>query len=232
MLQAKPATLVERVGGWYVYDQAVRDGPRSPASAWSVAADLVRAPTGVEHGLRQDEEERARRPTGQDAGEPAPERRSWSRCDAVDRLVSGRLRFTGASGRIVRAAACRHQVADPRTIERALFVTGSPKRDQLLGAAGWDHEGPPAPRPAGSCSRATRAPGAGPSAARGPDGRSTLTAAAGCRPSPSGTRRLPRKVPAHAMSPENSGAAQHPSYRTRAGTRRARAAGNPGTSCE
>ena len=28
-------------------------------------------------------------------------------------------------------------VADTRTIERALFVTGNPKRDQLLGAAGW-----------------------------------------------------------------------------------------------
>ena len=51
--------------------------------------------------------------------------------------MSGKLRLTEASGRIVRAAARRHQVVDPRTIERALFVTGSPKRDQLLGAAGW-----------------------------------------------------------------------------------------------
>ena len=51
--------------------------------------------------------------------------------------MSGKLRLTEESGRIVRAAARRHQVVDPRTIERALFVTGSPKRDQLLGAAGW-----------------------------------------------------------------------------------------------
>ena len=51
--------------------------------------------------------------------------------------MSGRLRLTEASGRIVRAAARRHQVTNPRTMERALFVTGNPKRDQLLGAAGW-----------------------------------------------------------------------------------------------
>ena len=51
--------------------------------------------------------------------------------------MSGKLRLTEESGRIVRAAARRHQVVDPRTIERALFVTGSPKRDQLLRAAGW-----------------------------------------------------------------------------------------------
>lgn len=50
--------------------------------------------------------------------------------------MSGSLRLTEASGRIVRAAA-RHRVADAPTIERALFVTGNLERDQLLGAAAW-----------------------------------------------------------------------------------------------
>ena len=137
MLQAKPGTVVECGGDWNAYDQAVRDGAAIARIRTERCPGLERTPTGVERGLRQDEEERARKPAGQDAGEPAPERRPRSHYDAVDLLVSGRLRLTEASGRIVRAAARRHQVVDPRTIERALFVTGSPKRDQLLGAAEW-----------------------------------------------------------------------------------------------
>ena len=137
MLQAKPRTVVECGGNWNAYDQAVRDGAAIARIRMERCRDLERAPTGVEHGLHQDEEERARKPAGQAAGEPTPERRPRSRYDAVDQLVSGKLRLTEASGRIVRAAARRHQVVDPPTIERALFVTGSPKRDELLGAAGW-----------------------------------------------------------------------------------------------
>ncbi len=137
MLQAKPGTVVECGGDWNAYDQAVRDGAVIARIRTERCSDLERTPTGVEHAVRQDEEERARKPAGQEAGDPAPQRRPRSRYDAVDRLVSGGLRLTEASGRIVRAAARRHQVVAPRTIERALFVTGSPKRDQLLGAAGW-----------------------------------------------------------------------------------------------
>ncbi len=137
MLQAKPGTVIECGGGWNAYDQAVRDGAAIASIPTERCRDVERTPTGVEHGLRQDEEERTREPAGQSASEPTPEHRPRSRYDAVDRLVSGNLRLTEASGRIVRAAARRHQVVDPRTIERALFVTGSPKRDQLLGAAEW-----------------------------------------------------------------------------------------------
>ena len=137
MLRAKPGTVVECGGIWNAYDQAVRDGAAIARIRTERCRDLERTPTGVEHGLRQDEEERARKPAGPSAGDEAPERRPRSRYDAVDRLVSGKLRLTEESGRIVRAAARRHQVVAPRTIERALFVTGSPKRDQLLGAAGW-----------------------------------------------------------------------------------------------
>ena len=137
MLQAKPGTVVECGGGWNAYDQAVRDGAAIARIRMERCRDLERTPTGIEHGLLQDEMERARKPAGQDAGDPPPERRPRSRYDAVDRLVSGSLRLTEASGRIVRAAARRHRVADTRTIERALFVTGNPNRDQLLGAAGW-----------------------------------------------------------------------------------------------
>ena len=137
MLRAKPGTVVECGGDWNAYDQAVRDGAAIASIRTERCRDLARTPTGVEHGLRQDEEKRARKPAGQSAGEPTPEHRPRSRYDAVDRLVSGKLRLTEESDRIVRAAARRHQVVDPRTIERALFVTGSPKRDQLLGAAGW-----------------------------------------------------------------------------------------------
>ena len=137
MLRAKPGTVVECGGIWNAYDQAVRDGAAIARIRTERCRDLERTPTGVEHGLRQDEEERARKPVGPSAGDPTPEHRPRSRYDAVDRLVSGKLRLTEESGRIVRAAARRHQVANPRTIERALFVTGSPKRDQLLGAAGW-----------------------------------------------------------------------------------------------
>ena len=137
MLQAKPRTVVECGGTWNAYDQAVRDGAAIARIRTERCRDLKRTPTGVEHGLRQDEEERARKPVGPSAGDEAPEHRPRSRYDAVDRLVSGKLRLTEESDRIVRAAARRHQVVDPRTIERALFVTGSPKRDQLLGAAGW-----------------------------------------------------------------------------------------------
>ncbi|MCY4661563.1 MAG: hypothetical protein OXF93_17430 [Acidobacteria bacterium] len=140
MLQAKPGTVVECGGDWNAYDQAVRDGAATARIRTERCPGLERTPTGVEHGLRQDEEERARKPAGQTGDEPPPEHRPRSRYDAVDRLVSGRLRLTEASGRIVRAAARRHQVVDPRTIERALFVTGSPKRDQLLGAAEWTTE--------------------------------------------------------------------------------------------
>ena len=171
MLQAKPRTVVECGGNWNAYDQAVRDGAAIARIRLERCRDLERAPTGVEHGLRQDEEERARKPAGQTAGEPTPERRPRSRYDAVDQLVSGKLRLTEASGRIVRAAARRHQVIAPRTIERALFVTGSPKRDELLGAAAMDHEGPAAPRPAGRAHRRREPPGAGPGPARGPDDR-------------------------------------------------------------
>ena len=137
MLQAKPGTVVECGGGWNAYDQAVRDGAAIARIRMERCRDVERTPTGVEHGLLQDEKERARKPVVQDAGDPPPERRPRSRYDAVDRLVSGSLRLTEASGRIVRAAARRHRVADTRTIERALFVTGNPNRDQLLGAAGW-----------------------------------------------------------------------------------------------
>ena len=137
MLQAKPSAVVECGGSWNAYDQAVRDGAAIARIRTERCRDLERTPTGVEHGLRREEEERARNPTGQSASEPRPERRPRSRYDAVDRIVSGNLRLTEASGRIVRAAARRHQVVDPRTIERALFAAGSPKRDQLLGAAEW-----------------------------------------------------------------------------------------------
>ncbi len=137
ILQAKPGTVIEAGGSWNAYDQAVRDGAAIARIPTERCRDLARTPTGVERGLRRDEEERARKPDGQSAGDESPERHSRSRYDAVDRLVSGRLQLTEASSRIVRAAARRHQVVDPRTIERALFVTGSPKRDQLLGAAGW-----------------------------------------------------------------------------------------------
>ena len=137
MLQARPDTVIEGGGGWNAYDQAVRDGAAIARIPVERCRDLARTPTGVEHRLRRDEEERARKPDGKSAGDQAPERPSRSRYDAVDRLVSGRLQLTEASSRIVRAAARRHQIVDPGTIERALFVTGSPKRDQLLGAAGW-----------------------------------------------------------------------------------------------
>ena len=137
MLRAKPDTVVECGGDWNAYDQAVRDGAAMARIRMERCRDLERTPTGVEHGLCQDEEEQARKPAAKTGDEPPPERRPRSRYDAVDRLATGKLRLTEASGRIVRAAARRHQVVDPRTIERALFVTGSPKRDQLLGAAGW-----------------------------------------------------------------------------------------------
>ncbi len=138
MLQAKPGTVVECGGGWNAYDQAVRDGAAIARIRMEPCRDVERTPTGIEHGLLQDEKKRTRKPAGQDAGDSPPERpRPRSRYDAVDRLVSGSLRLTEASGRIVRAAARRHRVADIRTIERALFVTGNPKRDQLLGAAQW-----------------------------------------------------------------------------------------------
>ena len=137
VLRTKPGTVVECGGDWNAYDQAVRAGAETAHVRVERCLDLARTPTGVEHRLLQDEKERARKPAGEDAGEPAPERRPRSRYDAVDRLVSGSLRLTEASGRIVRAAARRHRVTDTRTIERAIFVTGSPKRDQLLGAAGW-----------------------------------------------------------------------------------------------
>ncbi len=138
MLQAKPDAVVECGGDWNAYDQAVRDGASMARIRMERCRDLERTLTGVEHGLRRDEEERTRKPAGQTASdEPPPERRPRSRYDAVDRLVSGRLRLTEASGRIVRAAARRHRVVDPRTIERALFVASNPERDQLLGAAGW-----------------------------------------------------------------------------------------------
>ena len=137
ILQAKPGTVVECGGGWNAYDQAVRDGAAIARIGMERCRDLARTPTGIEHILRRDQEERARKPAGQGAGDPARERRPRSRYDAVDRLVSGRLRLTETSSRIVRAAARRHQVVDPRTIERALFVTGSAKRDQLRAAAGW-----------------------------------------------------------------------------------------------
>ncbi len=138
MLQAKPDAVVECGGDWNAYDQAVRNGAAMARIRMERCRDLERKLTGVEHGLRRDEEERARKPAGQTAGnEPPPERRPRSRYDGVDRLVSGRLRLTEASGRIVRAAARRHQVVDPQTIERALFVAGNPERDQLFGAAGW-----------------------------------------------------------------------------------------------
>ncbi len=140
MLQAKPGTVVECGGDWNAYDQAVRDGAAIARIRTERCPGLERTPTGVEHGLLQDEKERARKPAGQDADAPPPRRSPRSRYDAVDRLVSGSLRLTEASGRIVRAAARRHRVADTRTIERALFVTGSPKRDQLLRAAEWTTE--------------------------------------------------------------------------------------------
>ena len=140
MLQAKPSTVVECGGGWNAYDQAVRDGAAIARIRTDRCRHLERMPTGVEHGLRRDEEERARKSAVQSADDPEPRRRPRSRYDAVDRLVSGNLRLTEASGRIVRAAARRHRVVAPRTIERALFVAGSPKRDQLLGAAGWTTE--------------------------------------------------------------------------------------------
>lgn len=138
MLQAKPSAVVECGGSWNAYDQAVRDGAAIARIPAERCRDLERTPTGVEHGLRrEEEEERARKPAVQSADDPAPRRRPRSRYDAVDRLVSGSLRLNEASGRIVRAAARRHQVVDLRTIERALFAAGSPKRDQLLGAAEW-----------------------------------------------------------------------------------------------
>ncbi len=138
ILRAKPTSIVECGGDWNAYDQAVRDGAAMARIPMERCKDLERTPTGVEHALRRDEEERARKPAVQTAGdEPPQERRPRSRYGAVDRLVSGRLQLTEESGRIVRAAARRHQVVDPRTIERALFVAGSPKCEQLLGAAGW-----------------------------------------------------------------------------------------------
>ena len=204
MLQAKPGTVVE-CGGWNAYDQAVRDGAAIARIRTERCRDVERTPTGVEHGLLQDEKERARKPAVQDAGDPPPERRPRSRYDAVDRLVSSSLRLTEASGRIVRAAARRHRVANTRTIERALFVTGNPNRDQLLGAAGWTTKDRLRHDPL-ACSPAARAPKSWTGPCAWPGRSSTPSPAPVCRPSPSATTSLPPKAPDRAASPENGGA--------------------------
>ena len=63
---------------------------------------LARTPTGVEHGLLQNEEKRAPQASRAGRRRAAARCRPRSRYDAVDHLLSGRLRLNETSGRIVR----------------------------------------------------------------------------------------------------------------------------------
>ena len=97
--------------------------------------DLARTPTGVEHGLLQNEEER-----GPQAGR-AGRRRAAARAPSAEPLRRRRpppVRQAAAERDERPHRAPRPAGTGSSTPGRysALFMTGSPKRDQL-GAGGW-----------------------------------------------------------------------------------------------
>ena len=136
-LAARPNLVLECGGDWDPYRQAVRNAAEAAQIPVRTCEGIARRPTGVEHHAAAVRAERERPKPKPDTPAPRPNPRPRGRYHQVDAYVADPLRLTEPSGRIVRAAARRHEATNPDTIRRALFIAGSDKHRTLLRAAHW-----------------------------------------------------------------------------------------------
>lgn len=137
ILTPRPDLVLDCRSDWDANVQAVVDAAQTDNIPVTSCPGIERRPSSTEHILQQTRAEREKAPdTPAKAPTPAPPARR-GRYARIDDHADHRLRLDPESRRIVRAAARRHRMTEPKHLDRALMVANSEKRATLLEAGTW-----------------------------------------------------------------------------------------------